>query len=183
MKLHAETLPDPLPQEPLAVARQWLTEAWALQKQPNPNAIVLATSTRDGRPSARVVLCKDIIIEPGYITFYSNYQSRKGRELAENPRAAIVMHWDHLHRQVRIEGTVVTAPVEESDSYFATRPWQRRIAAWASSQSEPVGSRQQLLAAVAAMVKRFGPPNLVAKPTASNAMSRFRGRRIGVDIA
>ena len=71
-----------------------------------PSPMVLATATRDGTPSARVVLCKDIVAPPGYVQFYTNFQSRKGRELAENPRAALVMHWDHLHRQVRVNTLV-----------------------------------------------------------------------------
>ena len=77
----------------------------------------------------------------------------------ENPRAAAVIHWDHLHRQVRIEGVVVEAPAEQSDAYFASRPWQSRIGAWASEQSQPIGSRQALLAAVAKASTRFGTPN------------------------
>jgi pyridoxamine 5'-phosphate oxidase len=148
-----------LPAEPMSTVFVWLAEAAARRLQPNPNAMVLATATRDGRPAARVVLCKDIVPEPGYIVFYTNYQSRKGRELAENPRAAAVIHWDHLQRQIRIEGIVVPVPVEESDAYFASRPWQSRIGAWASAQSQPVASRAALLSAVADTARRFGTPD------------------------
>ena len=74
----------------------------------------------------------------------TNYDSRKGRELAENARAALVFHWDHVHRQIRVEGVVVKAPAAESDAYFETRNWQRRIGAWASAQSQPLRSREQL---------------------------------------
>ncbi len=101
---------------------RWLAEAWEHQVQPNPNAIVLATSDPDGRPSARVVLCKEIVAEPGYLVFYTNYLSRKGRQLARNPRAAAVIHWDALHRQVRVEGPILEAPAADSDAYFASRP-------------------------------------------------------------
>lgn len=153
-----EFLPDPLPREPLALAAAWLAEATRRADQPNPNAMVLATASAAGQPSARVVLCKDIVPTPGYVRFYTNYHSRKGRELEANPRAALVMHWDHLHRQVRIEGRIVAAPAAESDAYFATRPWQRRIGAWASAQSEPVPSRAALLAGVAQTAARFGAP-------------------------
>ncbi|MCP5339819.1 MAG: pyridoxamine 5'-phosphate oxidase [Steroidobacteraceae bacterium] len=158
MPLPAQFLAEPLPTEPLVLAADWLAEARRLRQQPNPDAMVVATIDAEGLPSARVVLCKDIVTEPGYLTFFSNYDSRKGRALAERPRAALVLHWDHLHRQVRIEGQVLRAPAAESDAYFATRPWQRRIGAWASAQSQPVGSRAQLEADVAAVARRFGVP-------------------------
>jgi pyridoxamine 5'-phosphate oxidase len=155
---HIELLPDPLPGEPLAVVSRWMDQAWAARRQPNANSMVLATSTADGRPSARVVLCKDIVPQPGYVVFYTNYLSSKGRELKENPRAAAVIHWDALHRQVRIEGRVTTAPAADSDAYFASRSWDKRVAAWASAQSEPVASRAALESAVAAAARRFGVP-------------------------
>ncbi len=154
--MRTEVLSDPLPAEPLKIAAAWLAQAWSDRNQPNPNAMVLATATREGIPSARVVLCKDIVAPPGYVQFYTNYQSRKGRELAENPRAALVMHWDHLHRQVRVEGRIVKAPESDSDAYFASRALGSRLGAWASQQSEPVATRQQLLDAVAGVSKRFG---------------------------
>jgi pyridoxamine 5'-phosphate oxidase len=153
-----ELLPDPLPAEPLTLVRDWMDQAWAARCQPNANAMVLATSTGDGRPSARVVLCKDIVPQPGYLVFFTNYLSSKGRQLGDNPRAAAVIYWDALHRQVRIEGLVVTAPAADSDAYFASRSWDKRIGAWASAQSEPVASRAALESAVAAAAKRFGAP-------------------------
>ena len=156
MSDHTEMLPEPLPAEPLAVAQAWLARAWSEGRQPNPNAMVLATTTPEGHPSARVVLCKDIQPVPGFIAFYTNYESRKGRELAANARAAVVMHWDHLERQVRIEGRVVKAPVKDSDEYFASRAIESRVGAWASQQSQPLASRQQLLNAVDVAAKRFG---------------------------
>ncbi len=158
MSHHTELLPDPLPSEPLIVVSRWLDESWKLRQQPNPNAMVVATVDPDGQPSARVVLCKDIVPEPGYLVFYTNYLSRKGRQLTQNPRAAAVMHWDALHRQVRVEGPVVKAPEADSDAYFASRAWQSRLGAWASAQSEPIASRAELQAAVAAAAKRFGTP-------------------------
>jgi pyridoxamine 5'-phosphate oxidase len=164
-----ELLPDPLPAEPLAVASRWMDQAWAARRQPNANAMVLATSTRDGRPSARVVLCKDIVPQPGYVVFYTNYLSSKGRQLQDNPRAAAVIHWDALHRQVRIEGLVATAPAADSDAYFASRSWDKRVAAWASAQSEPVASRAALESAVAATARRFGAP----EPGAANVGENF----------
>jgi pyridoxamine 5'-phosphate oxidase len=105
-----------------------------------------------------VVLCKDIVPEPGYVVFYTNYRSSKGRQLQDNPRAAAVMHWDALHRQVRIEGVVTQAPASDSDAYFASRSWDKRVGAWASEQSAPIASRAALVAKVAAEAHRLGAP-------------------------
>jgi pyridoxamine 5'-phosphate oxidase len=158
MRHHTELLPDPLPAEPLVIASRWLEEAFKAAQQPNPNAMVVASVDPEGHPSARVVLCKDIVPTPGYLVFYTNYQSRKGRQLTQQPRAAVVMHWDALHRQVRVEGPVVKTPEADSDKYFASRAWQSRLGAWASQQSEPIGSRADLQAAVVAAANRFGTP-------------------------
>lgn len=151
-----EPLPEPLPDNPLEIAAAWLAEATARRDQPNPNAMVLATCDAAGQPSARVVLAKDIVPVPGYLHFVSNYASRKGRELDANPHAALVMHWDHLHRQLRIEGIVQRTTPAQSDAYFAARAWASKLGAQASAQSEPIASRaawQQKLAAVSA---RYG---------------------------
>ena len=157
-KLWTETLPDPLPANPLKLVADWLAQARSEAAQPNPNSMVLATVDGRGQPSARVVLCKDIAAEAGFIAFYTNYLSRKGRELEANPRAAIVFHWDNQRRQVRAEGRVARLSDAESDAYFSSRPWQSRLGAWASRQSEPVESREALHAAVAAAARRFGVP-------------------------
>jgi pyridoxamine 5'-phosphate oxidase len=164
MEIYNDLLPDPLPTEPMALAGAWLATALAARQQPNPDAMVLATATADGQPSARIVLCKELDPEYGRVSFVTNYASRKGREIGQNARAALVFHWDHAHRQVRIEGVVVKSPATESDAYFATRNWQRRLGAWASAQSQPLGSREQLNAAVRATAERFGAP----LPTAEN---------------
>jgi len=158
MPEHTELLPDSLPVEPLAIVKEWLAQAAAARTQPNPNSMVLATASPDGRASARVVLCKEVVVSPGFVVFYTNYHSAKGRELADNPYAAGVMHWDALHRQVRIAGPVTLAPAADSDAYFATRAWQSRLGAWASQQSEPIGSRALLLEAVRSTAQRFGAP-------------------------
>ena len=159
-----ELLGDPLPPEPLALASAWLAEAWERGIQPNPNAMALATSTPDGHPSVRIVLCKNLVVVPGYVKFYTNYLSRKGGELAANPRAAAVLHWDAFGRQVRIEGAVVPAPAEDSDAYFATRSRGSRIGAWASAQSRPVPSRAALLEQVAEQTRHFGERADVPRP-------------------
>jgi len=153
-----ETLPEPLPDNPLEVASQWLEQARIDASQPNPNAMVLATVDGQGQPSARVVLCKGIDPLDGSIRFFTNFSSRKGAELKGNPRAAVVFHWDHRHRQVRAEGRVEPLSDAENDEYFRGRPWQSRLSAWASQQSQPVPSRQALAAAVAAQARRFGIP-------------------------
>ena len=158
MAWHREHLPDPLPAEPLELAADWLAEATRREVQPNPNAMVLATADASGRPSARVVLCKQITAHPGLLTYYTNYRSHKGRELQANPRAAIVMYWDQLHRQLRVEGRVVRASAAENDAYFATRNWQSRLGAWASQQSEPISSRAELIGNVAKTALRLALP-------------------------
>jgi pyridoxamine 5'-phosphate oxidase len=164
MDLFNDLLPDPLPPEPMALASAWFATALAARQQPNPDAMVLATASASGHPSARIVLCKEFDVERGCVSFVSNYDSRKGRELAENGRAALVFHWDHSHRQIRMEGLVLKAPAAESDEYFASRNWQRRIGAWASAQSQPLQSREQLNGAVRAAAARFGTP----EPTLDN---------------
>ena len=151
-----ELLPDPLPAEPMALAAEWLAAAVARSGQPNPNAMVLATADAAARPSARVVLCKGLVTDPGYLLFYTNYESRKGENLAANARAAVVFHWDAMHRQMRVEGRAVRSPDEESDAYFASRPWGSRLGAWASSQSRPIESRAALVRAIAAATAKFG---------------------------
>lgn len=151
-----DPLPTELPSDPLPLFAQWFETARTRQVQPNPDAMVLATTTVDGRPSARVVLLKKLVVDPGYIVFYTNYDSRKGGELDANPRAAAVIHWDTLGRQVRLEGLVSVSPREESDVYFASRPLDSRIGAWASLQSQPLDTRATLLARVAAESARLG---------------------------
>lgn len=153
--LPEQQLPDPLPTEPMTVLASWLEEAMHRQDQPNPNAMLLATSV-DGRPAARVVLCKALDTAAGAVHFYSNYASRKGRELAVNPRAAAVFHWDHLHRQVRVEGVVARSDASASDHYFASRPRDSQLGAHASRQSEPVESMAALRAQAEAVRLRFG---------------------------
>ena len=159
MTFHAELLPTPLPAEPLALLAAWFDTAVRSRTQPNPNAMVLATADAHGAPSARVVLCKDLQAPAGYVTFFTNYDSRKGRELAVNPRAAAVMHWDALHRQVRLEGNISRTSAAESDAYFASRAWQSRLSAVASAQSAPIESRAAMENAIEAAAARLGTPS------------------------
>jgi len=118
-----------------------------------PNAMTLATATKDGKPSARIVLLKGFN-EKGFV-FYTNYQSHKGKELAENPNAALVFFWKEIERQIRIEGVVEKISAEESDAYFFSRPEGSRIGAWASPQSKIITNRQLLEANVERLIKEF----------------------------
>ncbi len=138
--------------DPIVQFRSWL--ATALAEDPlDPTAMVLATVDREGRPSARVVLLKGID-ERGFV-FYTNYRSRKGRELDENPRAALVFFWPALDRQVRVEGDVERTSREESEAYFASRPLGSRLGAWASEQSEVLAGRGELEERLRELEERF----------------------------
>ena len=129
--------------EPMQQFERWLADAIAAQV-PEPNAMTLATVGADGRPSTRIVLVKGV--DARGIVWYTNYQSRKGRELAVHPFAALQFHWVELERVVRVEGAVEKVTDAESDAYFASRPLDSRIGAWASPQSEVIASRATLLA-------------------------------------
>lgn len=146
------SLPDPIDQ-----FRAWLAQALDA-RLPEPNAMTLATVGEDGRPSTRVVLIKGL--DARGIVWYTNYESRKGRELAANPQAALQFHWVELERVVRIEGRVEKATAEESDAYYASRPLDSRIGAWASPQSQVVSSRAVLVANAARYSAQFllNPP-------------------------
>lgn len=150
------TLPEELPASPMPLFRAWFDEAREKKIQPNPNAMALATVDRDGRPSARTVLCKGIDEAGGRITFYTNRNSRKGRAIADNQRVAVLFHWDAFDRQARFEGVVTPTSDEESDAYFHSRRLESRIGAWASDQSEPIESREALLTKVVDVMTRFG---------------------------
>ncbi len=153
-----EFLPEPLPAEPFALFKEWFDFAWEKRLQPNANSMILATVDDNGGPAARVVLCKQVVEQPGYIVFFTNYRSHKGEQLRMHPRASAVFHWDTLHRQVRLSGPIVKSPPQESDEYFALRPFASRIGAWASQQSAPLESRAQLARQVDEVMKRFGIP-------------------------
>ncbi len=138
--------------EPLAPFRRWLDEAW--KGEPNAHAMILATTPRDGRPSARAVLLKGLD-ERGYV-FYTNLESQKSKELLGNPHAALCFLWKSLNRQVRVEGFVELATDGEADAYFASRPRDSQIGAWASDQSRPLASRAELERRVDEFSRRFG---------------------------
>ncbi len=183
-------------EDPFAIARAWLTDAEA--EEPNdPNAMALATVDADGLPNVRMVLLKEI--EAGAFVFYTNYTSAKGREIGDTGKAAFVMHWKSLRRQVRVRGLTSREEGPQADAYYASRNLQSRLGAWASQQSAPLGSRGALVAEVAAVTLRHGtaprrPPfwgGIRIRPLeiefwadgAFRLHDRFRWRREGLEAA
>jgi len=138
--------------DPVEQFRAWFAQALAVDAK-DANAMTLATADREGRPSARIVLLKGVDAR-GFV-FFTNYESEKGRELAENPRAALVFYWPLLDRQVRVEGEVTRTSREESAAYFASRPLGARLGAWASRQSQPLRGREDLERALAEVAARY----------------------------
>ncbi|MFC5265922.1 pyridoxamine 5'-phosphate oxidase [Kribbella qitaiheensis] len=136
-----ELLESQVDADPIAQFGLWLAQATEAGL-PEPNAMVLATADTDGKPSARTVLLKGLD-ERGFV-FFTNQQSRKADDLAANPYCALVFPWHAMERQVRVEGTVSKVPTEEVDAYFASRPRGSQLGAWASQQSQPVESREEL---------------------------------------
>jgi pyridoxamine 5'-phosphate oxidase len=143
--------------DPFALARSWLAEAET--HEPNdPNAIALSTVDADGMPNVRMVLLKDI--EPAAFVFYTNYTSKKAQEIENAGKAAFVMHWKSLRRQVRVRGFVSREEGAAADAYYASRSLKSRLGAWASDQSKPLSSRGALVAEVARQTAKHGlnPP-------------------------
>jgi pyridoxamine 5'-phosphate oxidase len=164
--------------DPLALFERWFADAVAAQL-PLPNAMTLATTTPEGTPDARVVLLKGV--DAGGFVFYTNYLSRKGRQLEANPAACLVFLWTELERQVRIEGRAGKVSAAESDEYFATRPLGSRLSAWASNQSEGVASREALESTLEAIEARFGespprPPHWGGYRVMPEAIEFWQGR-------
>jgi len=141
-------------EDPFQLARDWMAEAAPLEPA-DPNAIALATVDETGLPNVRIVLLKEI--EADAFVFYTNYDSQKGRELQAAGKAAFVLHWKSLRRQVRVRGVVEKEDGPQADAYFASRALQSRLGAWASRQSEPLSSRAALTAEVAKIAARKGP--------------------------
>jgi pyridoxamine 5'-phosphate oxidase len=164
----AESAADP---DPFVLFQAWLDAAIA-EGLPEPNAMVVATTALDARPSARVVLLRGVD-ERGFV-FFTNYASRKGRELAENPFAALVFFWQPLHRQIRIEGRISRVTAQESDAYFASRPRGAQLSAAASPQSQVIPNRALLETRIAELAARY--PDQVLRPP------HWGGYRVTPDI-
>ncbi|CAN0623152.1 Pyridoxine/pyridoxamine 5'-phosphate oxidase [Burkholderia multivorans] len=163
---------------PFAQFDRWFKEALAA-KLPEPNTMTLATVGDDGRPSARIVLIK-AVDDRGFV-FFTNYESRKGRDLDANPHAALLFYWIELERQVRIEGHIEKTTEEESDRYFASRPLGSRIGAWASEQSSVIDSRATLEAREKDVSARFGdnpprPPHWGGYRLVPDSLEFWQGR-------
>ncbi|NUO81026.1 pyridoxamine 5'-phosphate oxidase [candidate division KSB1 bacterium] len=146
---------------PIAQFKKWFDQAMAAEVT-YPDAMTLATATQDGKPSARVVLLKGVD-ENGF-TFFTNYESHKGRELAQNPHASLVFWWKELERQVRIAGRVERVTVHESDNYFRMRPRGSQIGAWASAQSEALPTREALEQSVRAFEEKYADGEVPRPP-------------------
>ena len=143
--------------DPFAIAQAWLTEAEATEPN-DPNAIALATVDAEGLPNVRMVLLKEI--ESDAFVFYTNYGSAKGQEIAASGKAAFVLHWKSLRRQIRVRGVTEREDGPQADAYYASRSLKSRLGAWASDQSQPLGSREALMAHAAkvALTKGTNPP-------------------------
>jgi pyridoxamine 5'-phosphate oxidase len=159
--------------DPIRQFIAWFQDA-LMAKAHEPNAMTLATSTADGVPSARIVLLKGVDQET--FVFYTNYRSRKGRELDQNPRAALVFYWPELERQVRVEGHIERTSASESDAYFASRPPASRIGSAASDQSQPIASRDVLEQRVKELRAQF-PEGDIPRPPEWGGY-RLRPRRL-----
>lgn len=140
--------------DPFAIARSWLAEAEASEVN-DPNAIALATVDAGGLPNVRMVLLKEIEAES--FVFYTNYGSAKAQELDHAGKAAFVMHWKSLRRQIRVRGTITREDGPQADEYYASRSLKSRLGAWASQQSQPLSSRGALMAEVARVTAKHGP--------------------------
>jgi len=174
----SETDVDP---DPLRQFQRWLDEAIAGQL-PEPTAMTLATADADGTPAARIVLLKGLV--DGGFVFFTNYDSRKGAELAARPAAALLFHWVELERQVRVDGIASRVDAADSDAYFASRPQPARIGAWASPQSRVIPNREWLEREVAAARERFAtqgervprPPHWGGYRVAPSTIEFWQGR-------
>ena len=140
--------------DPFAIARAWLAEAEPVEPN-DPNAIALATVDEAGMPNVRMVLLKEI--EADAFVFYTNYGSRKGQEIAASGKAAFVLHWKSLRRQIRVRGVTEREEGPQADAYYDSRSLKSRLGAWASRQSEPLASRGALIAEVAKVTAQHGP--------------------------
>lgn len=149
-------LPAQLPDSPFPIISDWLRQATENEVQRNPNCMTMASVNSSGQPTARILLCKEIIVDPGYLVFYTNYNSRKSYEIAGNPKVGIVFHWDSMGLQVRMDGLAIRSPAAESDEYFASRDRRSQLGAWGSDQSLPIASRQKLIDQVRERAEKLG---------------------------
>lgn len=165
--------------DPFAQFDKWMAEAIAA-RCPEPSAMSLATVGEGGRPSSRIVLLKGA--DAAGFVFFTNFESRKGREMAANPQAALLFHWVELERELRIEGRIEKTSGAEADAYYASRPVKSRIGAWASPQSQPIAGRAALEASFAAAERQHGenpprPPHWGGYRLVPDTLEFWQGRR------
>jgi pyridoxamine 5'-phosphate oxidase len=174
-------LPEPLPENPLPLLDAWLREAITTLGARNPTAMTVATADAEGRPSARTVLCRGYDPERGSLVFYTDLRSQKAQELSLRPRAACVLYWYELDRQVRVEGPIRPLARAEVDACFASRPGGAQLAAEASAQSRPLASRADLVERHEAMGRRFGVPTDASAPASVPTPERWGGYRVWIE--
>ncbi len=162
--------------DPFVIARNWLAEAEKNELN-DPNAIALSTVDADGLPNARMVLLKDI--EDDAFVFYTNYGSVKAQEIEQARKAAFVMHWKSLRRQIRVRGTVTREEGVQADNYFASRSLKSKLGAWASRQSQPLSSRASLMAKVAKVTAQHGPTPATPRVLGGVSYPAKRNRILG----
>lgn len=150
-----------LPASPVDLFEQWLTQAFE-EDLPEPTAMTLATAAKSGKVSSRIILLKGY--DTGGFQFYTNYHSKKGKDLSENPYAAMSFFWPELERQVRIEGRVEKIPPRDSDLYHSARPRNNQLGAWASEQSKPIANRETLQSQFDAVSKAYEKQNVIPRP-------------------
>ena len=176
----AGLLEKDLARNPFRQFEKWFQEAEAA-KIAEPNAMTLSTATREGRPSSRTVLLKGL--DGRGFVFYSNYDSRKGRDLSENPRVSLLFQWVSLERQVIVEGAVVRLPIEESEAYFHSRPRANQLSAWVSQQSSIINGRAVLEDSMKALEKKYAgtevpmPPHWGGYRVSPESVEFWQGRR------
>lgn len=168
-----QPLPEPLPGDPLPLLQDWLDHAVETQREHNPTAMSLSTVADDGAPSSRMVICRGWDADDGWLVFYTDRESPKGRELDARPHASLIFYWEPLQRQLRVRGPVLRSPDAESDAYFASRPHGARVSARASHQSRPVRDRAALEAAHAREAASHG--DTVPRP------ERWGGYRVWIE--
>ncbi|MDP6478472.1 MAG: pyridoxamine 5'-phosphate oxidase [Phycisphaerales bacterium] len=164
---------DALADDPVEAIQRWLDEAAEFAGRPNPNAVALATVGVNGQPSLRMMLLKGLDARGAVV--YTNLRSRKSEQIAANPKVALLLHWDVLGRQIRIEGSATVVSDEEADTYFASRPWASKIGAVASDQSRPLGSREHLVERVVETAMQYPLGSDVPRP------SHWSGLRVSLE--
>lgn len=156
-----DLIEDAIPEDPMQLFAQWFSEVGSMNI-PEPNAMILSTVSPEGRPSSRTVLLKGL--DQGSFVFFTNYESKKSREIQQHPHVSLLFLWLEAERQIRIEGIATRIPKAESESYFASRPRESQLGAWASEQSKPISSREELEQRFKEVEQRFQESDAIPMP-------------------